>query len=34
MTEELKATDQMAWVRATNSIFNRATGGCKQKFDI
>lgn len=24
-TEELKATDQMAWVRAMNSIRNRAT---------
>lgn len=25
VTEELKATDQMAWVRAMNSIRNRAT---------
>lgn len=24
VTEELKASDQMAWVRAMNSIYNRA----------
>ena len=24
VTEELKAKDQMAWVRAMNSIYNRA----------
>lgn len=26
VTEELKASDQMAWVRAMNSIHNRAEG--------
>ena len=33
VTEQLKAADQMEWVRRMNSIRNRAVEDCKHKVD-